>query len=170
MLIDEDADIRAAIKGCVLQQPFKLICHRLLHLLDDNSLLDFLNNILGQSYSQRQLQQLVPTDMPLPDSPVGRGLWASQRLEQCLQLLVFGCVTWQELDSLSMNVALAFHYSQLQKAVEASDQHQVMLSMLGCHWHLAADCWLSCLLLLHMLPGCKSVGMWPIFQSGWPKV
>lgn len=157
MLIDGDADIRAAIKGCVLQQPFKLICHRLLHLLDDNSLLDFLNNILGQSYSQRQLQQLVSTDMPLPDSPVGRALWASQRLEQCLQLLVFGCVTWKELDSLSMSVALAFHYSQLQRAVEASDQHQVILSML---WLAAA---VTGILLL--TAGCLVCFCWICYQA-----
>lgn len=110
----------------MIQQPFKLICHRLLYHLDDNSLLDFLNNILGQSYSQRCLQQLALTDVPLPESAVGRALWVSRRLEQCLQLLVFGCVTWQELKSLSMHVALAFHHPQLQRAFQASDQHQVI--------------------------------------------
>ena len=108
----------------MIQQPFKLICHRLLHHLDDNSLLDFLNNILGQSYSQRRLQQRALTDVP--GFRVGRALWVSQRLEQCLQLIVFGCVTWQDLDSLSMHTALAFHYPQLQRASQASDQHQVM--------------------------------------------
>ena len=109
----------------MIQQPFKLICHRLLHHLDDNSLLNFLNNILGQSHSQRRLQQLALTDVP--GSLVGRAFWVSQRLEQCLQLLVFGCVAWRELGSLSTHVALAFHHPQLQKAFQASDQHKVIL-------------------------------------------
>ena len=162
LLIDEDADVRAAIKSCVIQQPFKLICHRLLHHLDDNSLLDFLNNILGQSYSQRSLQQLASTDVPLPGSPVGRALWVSQRLEQCLQLLVFGCVAWQELDSLSLHIALAFHHPQLQRAFQASDQHQVTF------WVAAAvNVMFPCLGMPTVSSPFAGCAPWVLMQLAW---
>lgn len=125
LLVDEDADVRSAIRSCVIEQPFRLICHRVLHHLDDASLLNFLNGILGQSYSQRQLHQLASTDVSPSELPMERALWASQQLEQCLQLLVFGCVSWREMNSMSMHVALASHHPQLQRAFQASDRHQV---------------------------------------------
>ncbi|KAL3153954.1 hypothetical protein ABBQ32_013514 [Trebouxia sp. C0010 RCD-2024] len=124
LLVDEDADVRNAIRSCIIEQPFKLICHRLLHHLDDASLLNFLNGILGQAYSQRQLHQLASTGVSTPGLPMERALWASQRLQQCLELLVFGCVSWRELNSMSTHVALSFHHPQLQRAFQASHRHQ----------------------------------------------
>ena len=140
----------------MIQQPFKLICHCLLHHLDDNSLLDFLNNVLGQSYSQRRLQQLAATDVP--ESVVGRSLWASQQLEHCLHLLVFGCVTWQDLNSLSTTVALAFHYPQLQRAFQAFDEHQVVF------W-LEAAVYVTCQLLLAVLSSFAAYAPLVLMQS-----
>ena len=125
LLIDDDADIRSAIKGCLLKQPFRLICHRLLHQLDDDSLLGFLNGILGQSYSQQQLQQPASADAALPQAALGNTAWASQQLEQLLQLLIFGCIRWRSLEQMLMHVALAFHSQQLQRGMQSSDKFQV---------------------------------------------
>lgn len=123
LLIDGNADVKDAITSCVLNQPFKLICQRLLHHMDDNSLLDFLTGILGQLYSQRQLQRLALTGAA---SDVKGAAEACQQLEQLLQLLIFGCVKWQQLDELSLHVAMAFHFQQLQKGSQATDKLQVI--------------------------------------------
>lgn len=131
LLTAGDPDIRAAIKDCMVQQPFKLICQRLLHHMDDSSLLGFLNCILGQTDSQRHLQQVAASDAAQSGLPMAKAAWASQQLEQILQLLIFGCIQWRELHSLLMHVALAFHPQQLQKAFQASDQLQVLLWLLA---------------------------------------
>ena len=127
LLINGNADVKDVIKRCVLNQPFKLICQRLLHHMDDSSLLDFLNGVLGRSYSQRQLQRLALTGAA---SSVEAAAWACQQLENFLQLLIFGCVKWQQLDELSLHVAMAFQFQQLQRGLQATDKLEVIYLLL----------------------------------------
>jgi len=132
LLVDDAEDLLDAIKSAVTQQPFQLICQRLLHHLDDASLLDFLSGILGQSHSQHQLQQLVSANSFGPvSSPGGTAAWVTNQLEQCLQLIIFGCIRWRDLGSLSTHAALAFRFQQLHTSWQGSVKLQVLLQRLG---------------------------------------
>lgn len=128
LLVDDAEDLLDVIKGATMQQPFQLICQRLLHHLDDHQLLDFLSGILGQSHSQHQLQQLVSANSFGPiSSPGGRAAWVTSQLEQCLQLIIFGCIRWRDLGSLTTHAALAFRFQQLHTSWQGSGKLQVLL-------------------------------------------
>ncbi len=141
LLVDDAEDLLDAIKSAVTQQPFQLICQRLLHHLDDDKLLDFLSGILGQSHSQHQLQQLVsansfgpvssPAGGPVSSPAGGIATWVTSQLEQCLQLIIFGCIRWRDLRSLSMHAALAFRCQQLHNSWQGSGKLQVLLQRTG---------------------------------------
>ncbi len=128
LLVDDAEDLLDVIKTTMMQQPFQLICQRLLHHLDDDKLLVYLSGILGQSYSQHQLQQLVSANSFGPvSSPEGRAAWVTNQLEQCLQLIIFGCIRWRDLGSLSIHAALAFRFQQLHSSWQGSGKLQVLL-------------------------------------------
>ncbi len=129
LLVDGAESVVEVIKACVTRQPFQLICQRLLHHVDDATLLEFLSGILGKSYSQLQILQLLSTSA-VQSSPGGSAGWAVRRLEQYLQLIIFGCVRWREVESLSMHVALAFHFQQIHKTWQAADTLQVLMHVL----------------------------------------
>ena len=115
---DNSADVEEVIRLSLAQQPFQQICLRLLHCIDDTSLLDFLSNILGSSASQNQLQRLVFT---ADREPAVTAASAAKQLEQCLMLIMFGCVRWQDLDDFAAHVAWAFHFQQVQKSWEVPE-------------------------------------------------
>lgn len=128
LLVDSAEDLLDVIKTTITQQPFHLICQRLLHHLDDAALLEFLSGILGQSHSQHQLQQLVSASSFGPvSSPGGTAAWVTNRLEQCLQVIIFGCVRWRDLGSLSIHAALAFRFPQVHSSWQGSGKLQVLL-------------------------------------------
>ena len=132
LLVDDAEDLLDVIKTTITQQPFQLICQRLLHHLDNDKLLDFLSGILGQSYSQHQLQQLVSANSFGPvSSPGGTATWVTSQLEQCLQLIIFGCILWRDLGSLSTHAALAFRFQQLHTSWQGSGKLQVLLHTIG---------------------------------------
>ena len=132
LLVDDAEDLLDVIKTTITQQPFQLICQRLLHHLDNDKLLDFLSGILGQSYSQHQLQQLVSANSFGPvSSPGGTATWVTSQLEQCLQLIIFGCIRWRDLGSLSTHAALAFRFHQLHTSWQDSGKLQVLLHTIG---------------------------------------
>lgn len=128
LLVDDAEDLVDVIRTTMMQQPFQLICQRLLHHLDDDKLLVYLSGILGQSYSQHQLQQLVSANSFGPvSSPGGTAAWVTNQLEQCLQLIIFGCIRWRDLGSLSIHAALAFRFQQLHSSWQGSGKLQVLL-------------------------------------------
>jgi hypothetical protein len=128
LLVNDAEDLLDVIKTTMKQQPFQLICQRLLHHLDDATLLDFLSGILGQSYSQHQLQQFVSASSVGPvSSPGGTAAWVASQLEQCLQLIIFGCIRWRDLGSLSIHAALAFRFQQVHSSWQGSGKLQVLL-------------------------------------------
>ncbi len=129
LLLDNAEDLLDVIRTAIMQQPFQLICQRLLHHLDDDKLLGFLSGILGQSHSQ---QQLVSANSFGPvSSPGGTAAWVTNQLEQCLQLIIFGCIRWRDLGSLSMHAALAFRFQQLHTSWQGSGKLQVLLQRIG---------------------------------------
>ena len=128
-MLAEDVELVDIIKTSLARQPFQLICQRLLHHFDDACLLDFLSGILGKSYSEHRIQQLLAaTDDPSQPSSTDSVAQALSCLEQYLQCLIFGCVTWRSLDSLLMHVAMAFHFQELYRRWQESDQVQVRIS------------------------------------------
>lgn len=152
LLVDNDLDVQEAIKASVAEQPFRLICQRLLHHLDDSSLLLFLSGILGNSYSQHQMQQLASaTAHQSATSPISAAAASRNQLGQYLQCILFGCIQWRDLDSLSLHVAAAFHFQQLQDSWKSSGTSQELYSQARAicsseaspvHWALlTSDAW-----------------------------
>ncbi|DBB06395.1 TPA: hypothetical protein ACH3X1_011957 [Trebouxia sp. C0004] len=144
LLADEAEDLLDVIRTTMSQQPFQLICQRLLHHLNDNKLLDFLSGILGQSYSQHQLQQLLSANSFGPvSSPGGTAAWVTNQLDQCLQLIIFGCIRWKDLGSLSTHAALAFRFQQLHSSWQGSGKLQDIYNaaQLICNAEAAAVHW-----------------------------
>lgn len=128
LLVNNDIDVLDMIRAFVAKQPFQFICQRLLHHLDDATLLDFLSGILGQSYSHRQLQKPVSRDSHhLDASSGGTAAQLTSQLEQWLQLIIFGCITWHDLESFSLHVALAFRFQQVHRSWQQSGRLQVLL-------------------------------------------
>ena len=123
MVAEGGQDVMQAIQHVIATQPFKHVCQQLLHFLGDDDLLDFLSGILSESPSQRQLERLVAVARR-ETAPTAAS--AARQLQQCLQLLIFGCVSWQKLQSLAAHVACAFHFQALSSSLETSLSLQVL--------------------------------------------
>ena len=149
MLADGGQDVADAIKFVLARQPFQHVCQRLLHCIGDSDLSDFLSGILGKSSSQRQLEHLVAA---AAREAAPTAALAAQQLEQCLQLMMFGCANWQSLDALAANVAWAFHFQQSFNSLQTSDNAQVMcqtcIITLSCIACCCEDAHCCCMLLL----------------------
>lgn len=137
LLAEDKRDVTHMLESAVQQQPFQLICHRLLHYVDDEYLFYFLSGILSRSRSRDQLQQLQYQEVLQLDASEQAGMKAKAQLHEMLYLMLFGLVSFKDLDTMLVVVATAFHFQDLFASLQEAPCacHPSLFSF--CNTHLA---------------------------------
>ena len=129
-MAEDNRDVTHMLESAVQQQPFQLICHRLLHHVDDEYLFYFLSGILSKSRSRDQLQQLQHQKILQSDASEQTGLKAKTQLHEMVSLMLFGLVSFKSFDTMLVGVAAAFHFQDVVTSLQDAGKLQV-----SCHAH-----------------------------------
>ena len=130
LLVEDNRDVTHMLESAVQGQPFQLICHRLLHHVDNEYLFYFLSGILSRSRSHDQLQQLQHQKLLQLEAPEQAGVKAKAQLHEMLSLMLFGLISFKDLDTMLVVVAAAFHVQDVVTSLQDAGKLQV-----SCHPH-----------------------------------
>lgn len=126
LLAKDNHDVVDMVKSALQHQPFELICHRLLHHADDEYLFYFTCGILSRSRSLDSLQLFQQQNILLSGSnEQAADVKVRAQLNEALSAMLYGLIKFQDLDSMLVAVAAAFHMQAVIKVLDDAGALQV---------------------------------------------